>query len=74
MGILGCGLGSALILLAPSIWLGCCWWGIVGLDSTCEGMTLMFRDVLDFGGIACEGFCVLSLSVSQLPSEVANLM
>ena len=33
----------------------------------------MFRVVLDFGSIAFEGFCVLSLFVSQLPSEVANL-
>ena len=28
--------------------------------------------VLDFGGIVCEGFYVLSLSVSQLPSGVIN--
>ena len=32
----------------------------------------MFRVVLDFGGIACEGFCPLSLSVSQLPNGVAD--
>ena len=32
----------------------------------------MFRVVLDFGGIVRKGLCVLSLFVSQLPSEVAN--
>ena len=32
----------------------------------------MFCIVLDFGGIVYEGFCVLSLSFSQLPNEVAN--
>ena len=74
VGILGGGWGSAPILLAPSVWLGCCWWGVVGLDFAYEGTTLMFRVVLDFGGIICEGICVLSLSVSQLPSGVANLM
>ena len=42
------------------------------MDSTYEGMALMFRVILDFGGIVCEGFCVLSLSVSQLLSGVAN--
>ena len=64
MGILGGGWGSAPILLAPSVWLGCCWWGVVGLDSAYEGTTLMFRVVLDFGGIVCEGICVLFLSIS----------
>ena len=64
VGILGYGWASALILLAPSIWLGCCWWGVVGLDFACKGTALMFRVVLDFGGIAYEGFYVLSLSVS----------
>ena len=72
MGILGGGWGSTPILLAPSVWLSCCWWGVVGLDSACKGTTLMFRVILDFGGIICEGFYVLPLSVSQLPSEVAN--
>ena len=71
MGILGCGWGSAPILLTPSIWLGYCWWGIVGLDSAYEGTTLMFCVVLDFRGICLQGF--LSLFASQLPSEVANL-
>ena len=33
----------------------------------------MFRVVLDFGGIVCEGFRLLSLSISQLPNKVANL-
>ena len=33
----------------------------------------MFRVVLNFEGIACEGFYLLPLFVSQLPSEVANL-
>ena len=74
VGILGCGWGSAPILLAPSVWLGCCWWGVVGLDFACKGIALMFHVILDFGGITCEGFYVLSLSVSQLPSEVVNLM
>ena len=32
----------------------------------------MFRVVLDFGGIVCKGFYVLSLYVSQLPSGVSN--
>ena len=32
----------------------------------------MFCVVLDFGGIVCEGFYVLSLFVSQLPSGVIN--
>ena len=76
MGILGCGLGSAPVLLALSIWLGCYQWGVVGLDSACEGTALIFRVVLDFGGIVCEEFCFffyfLTLSVSQLPSEVTN--
>ena len=35
---------------------------------------LMFHIILDFGGIVYEGICVLSLIVSQLPSEVANLI
>ena len=74
VGILGYGWGSTPILLAPSVWLGYCWCGVVGLDSACEGTALMFRVILDFRGIACEGFCVLSLSVSQLPSGVINLM
>ena len=74
MGILGYGWGSTPVLLAPSVWLGCYWWDVVSLDSACEGMALMFHVILDFGGIACEGFCVMSLSVSQLPSGVANLM
>ena len=72
VGILGGSWGSAPVLLASSVWLGCCWWGVVGLDSACEGTTLMFRVVLDFGGIVRKGLCVLSLFVSQLPSEVAN--
>ena len=33
---------------------------------------LIFHVILDFRGIACEGFCFLSLFVSQLPSRVAN--
>ena len=33
---------------------------------------LKFRVVLDFGGIVCKGFFVLSLYAPQLPSEVAN--
>ena len=69
VGILGNGWGLAPVLLANFVWLGCCLWG---MDSTCEGTALMFRVILDFGGIVCEGFCVLSLSVSQLPSGVAN--
>ena len=76
MGILGCGWGSTPVLLAPSVWLGCCWWGVVGLDSASEGTTLIFRVVLGFGGIVCEEFCFvfffLPLFVSQLPNEVAN--
>ena len=64
MGILDCGWGLAPVLLAPSVWLGYCWWGVVGLDSACEGTTLMFHVVQDFGGITCEGFYVLSLSIS----------
>ena len=39
---------------------------------TYEGTVLMFRVVLDFGGICLRG--LLSLSVPQLPSGVANLM
>ena len=66
VGILGNGWGSAPVLLAPFVWLDCYWGGggVVGLDSACEGTTLMFRVVLDFGGIVREGLCVLSLSVS----------
>lgn len=45
---------------------------MVGLDSACEGTALMFRVALDLGGICLRG--PLSLSVSQLPSEVINLM
>ena len=33
----------------------------------------MFRVVLDLGGMVCKGFCLLSLSISQLSSGVANL-
>ena len=33
----------------------------------------MFHVVLNFKDIACEGFYLLPLFVSQLPSEVANL-
>ena len=74
IGILGDGWGSAPILLTPSVWLGCYWWGVVGLDSASKGTMLIFRIIVDFGGIVCKGICVLSLFVSQLPSEVANLM
>ena len=73
VGILGCRWGSAPILLIPSTWFGYCWYGVVGLDLTCEGTALMFRVVLDFRGITREGFYLLSQSVSQLPSGVANL-
>ena len=55
VGTLGCGWGSAPNLLTPFVWLGCCCWGIVGLDSTCEGMTLMFCVVLDLEGIRLRG-------------------
>ena len=72
VGILGDGWGSAPVLLAPSVCLCCYWWGVVGLDSTYEGTALIFCVVLDFDGIVREGLCVLSLSVSQLPSRVAN--
>ena len=72
VGILGDGWGSAPVLLAPSVCLCCCWWGVVGQDSACEGTALIFRVVLDFGGIVCEGLYVLPLSVSQLPNRVAN--
>ena len=34
---------------------------------------LMFYVALDLGGIACEGFHLLSLSFSQLPSRAANV-
>ena len=71
-GILGWGWGLAPILLTPSSWLGCCCWGIVGLDSACKGTTLMYHVALDLGGICLRG--PLSLSVSQLPSGVVNLM
>ena len=73
VGILGYGWGLAPTLLIPFAWLGYCWWGIVGLDSCYEGTTLMFRVVLDFGGMVCKGFCLLSLFISQLPNGVANL-
>ena len=61
-------------MLAPSIWLGYCWWDVVGLDYAYEGTTLIFRVVLDFGGIVCEGsiFFFSPLSASQLPSGVTN--
>ena len=64
-------------MLAPSIWLGYCWWDVVGLDYAYEGTTLIFCVVLDFGGIVCEGlfflfFFLLPLSTSQLPSGVTN--
>ena len=64
MGILEWGWGLAPILLAPSAWLGCCWWGVVGLDFACEGTSLIFRVILDFGGICPWG--LLSLSLPQL--------
>ena len=66
-------LGFSPILLTSSTWLGQCWWGVVGIDSSYEGTMLMFRVALDLRGIAYKGFCLLSLSFSQLPSEVANL-
>ena len=72
VGILGWGWGSAPILLTPFTWLGYCCGGIVGLDFAYEGTTLMFRVALDLGGICL--WRPLSLSVSQLPSEVANLI
>ena len=33
----------------------------------------MFHVALDLGGMVCEGFRLLSLSISLLPSEVDNL-
>ena len=36
-------------------------------------MVLMFRVVFNLRGIACEGFCLLFLSFSQLPSGVTYL-
>ena len=33
----------------------------------------MFHVALDLGGMVCDGFRLLSLSISLLPSEVANL-
>ena len=72
VGILGWGWGSAPILLTPFTWLGYCCGGIVGLDFAYEGTTLIFLVALDLGGICLRK--PLSLSVSQLPSEVANLM
>ena len=46
------------------------------MDSACKGTALIFRVVLDFGGIVCEEFCFFfffpPLSISQLPSGVAN--
>ena len=65
-------LGSSPHSVGTFAWLGYCWWGIVGLDSACEGMTLIFCVVLDFGGICL--WRLLSLSASQLLSGVTNLM
>ena len=48
VGILGCGWGLAPVLLITSAWFGCCWCGVVGLDSACEGTTLMLRRLLFF--------------------------
>ena len=59
VGTLVWGWGSTPVLLVPSVWLSCCWWGVVGLDFACEGTTLIFRVVLDFGGIVYEGLCFL---------------
>ena len=44
------------------------------MDSSCESTTLIFRGILNFSGIVCEGFYFFfsPLSVSQLPSGVAN--
>ena len=71
VGILGRGCGWAPILLTPSVQLGCCWWGVVGLDFACEGTVLMFHVILDLGGICLRG--LLSQSAFQLPSGVTNL-
>ena len=62
VGILGCGWGLAPTLLIPFAWLGYCWWGAVGLDSTCEGTTLMFHVVLDFGGMLLSSIPVCFLT------------
>ena len=48
---LGYSCGSAPILLTPSVWLNCCWWSVVGLDSACEGTALMFCVVQDLCSI-----------------------
>jgi len=53
--------------------LGWCWWGVVGLNFASEGTVLMFCVALDLGSIAYEGFHLLSLSFSELPSRVTNL-
>ena len=56
----------------PSAWL--VWSRVAGRDSTSEGIALMFRHVFDLKSVAHERIVCPSLSVSQLPIRITNLM
>lgn len=47
---------------------------MAGRDSACDGTTLMFYVFFNLGGMAHEGIVCPSLSVSQFPNRVSNLM
>ena len=60
-----CYCGPALAPLTPSAWLG--WCSVAGLDSVCDGMTLIFRIVFDLGGITYErSICFFCLFPNSL--------
>lgn len=72
MGFLCCSCCSAPAPLTPSTWLG--WSKMASHDSTSEGIALMFHHVFNLRSMAREGIVCPSLSISQLPIGVANLI
>ena len=69
IGFLCCCCGLASASLAPFAWLG--WCGMASLDSAYDGTALIFRII--FEGHNLQGISLLSMSFSQLPSEIVNL-
>ena len=72
-GIRCCCCNLAPSPLTPSAWLGWCWWSVAGLDFACEGTILMFHICLWSRRHNMRGIYLLSLSFSQLTSEVTHL-